>query len=80
MVQMFPHDFFHEGDRERMLGWLVAFPVVLKRELRDERDLRELKHVLAPEDLVMLRNAPNMGYRCLYIISAYIMMAQATVK
>lgn len=67
---------FHEGDRERMLGWLVAFPATLKRELRGERDLRELKNVLAPEDLVDLQNAPNMASRTLYVLTAYILKAR----
>jgi len=80
ILQAFEPDLFHKGDRQRILGWLVAFPVVLKRQLRDERDLRELKHVLAPEDLAQLQNAPNMPYRCLYVLSAYIMKAQSFKK
>lgn len=75
-LQAFPPGLFHQGDRERMLGWLVAFPVALKRELRNEKDLRELKHVLAPEDLAELQNAPNMASHTLYVLSAYIMKAR----
>lgn len=75
-VQAFKPDFCHKGDRERLLGWLVAFPVALKRELRGERDLRELKSVLAPEDLAELQNAPNMPSHALYVLSAYIIEAR----
>ncbi len=75
-LQAFPPGLFHEGDRERMLGWLVAFPVALKRELREQRDLSELKPILAPEDLSELQNAPNMPSHALYVLSAYIMKAR----
>lgn len=77
ILQAFPPGTFHAGDRERMLGWLVAFPVALKRELRDERDLCELKNVLAQEDLAELQNAPTgtMPSHALYVLSAYIMKA-----
>lgn len=75
-MQAFRPGEFHSGDRERMLGWLVAFPVALKRELREERDLSELKAVLAPEDLAELQNAPSMSAHTLFILSAYIIKAK----
>lgn len=75
-LQAFPPGMFHAGDRERMLGWLVAYPVALKRELRDERDLRELRNVLATEDLAELQNAPNMASHTLFVLSAYILRAR----
>ncbi|CAN8066368.1 unnamed protein product [Agarophyton chilense] len=76
VVQAFPPGTFHRGDQERILGFLVAFAVALKRQLRGERDLRELKGVLIPEDLAELQNAPSMPSHCLYIISAYLLSAQ----
>ncbi len=76
IVQAFPPGMFHPGDRERILGHLVAFPVALKRELRDEQDLRELKNVLAPEDLAELQSASSMSSHALYVLSAYMIKAQ----
>lgn len=76
IIQAFPPGIFHRGDRERMLGFLIAFPVTLKRQLRCERDLRELKTVLTSEDLAELQNAPSMPSHCLYILSAYCLSAQ----
>lgn len=76
VVQAFPPGMFHPGDRVRILGFLVAFPVALKRELRDERDLRELKSVIAPEDLAELQRAPSMSSHALYVLSAYMLKAQ----
>lgn len=75
-ILAFPPGVFHQGDRERMLGWLVAFPVALKRELREQRDLSELKTILAPEDLSELQHAPEMANHTLYVLSAYIMKAR----
>lgn len=78
VVQAFSRDCFHIGDRERILGYLVAFAVTLKRELRDERDLRELKCVLTDEDLSRLQNAPVMSSYCLYVLSGYCLEAKQT--
>lgn len=77
VLQAFPEGMFHRGDRERILGFLVAFPVALKRELRGERDLRELKNVLTEEDLAKLQNAESMSSFCLYVLSGYVLNAKA---
>lgn len=77
VVQAFPDGRFHRGDRERILGYLVAFPVTLKRQLRGEKDLRELKDVLSVEDLAELQNTPDMPSHCLYILSGYCLHAKA---
>lgn len=77
VLQAFPEGTFHRGDRERILAFLVAFPVSLKRELRGERDLRELKSVLSGPDLAKLQNADSMPSYCLYILSAYCLHAKA---
>ena len=71
IVQAFPRGSLHKGDRERILSFLVAFPVALKRELRDERDLRELKNILSTADLARLQKADSMSSYCLYVLSSY---------
>lgn len=76
VCQAFDSGMFHRGDRERILGFLVAFPVVLKRELRNERDLRELKGVLTQDDLAKLQNAASMPSYCLYVLSGYCLEAK----
>lgn len=79
-VQAFQPGCFHRHDRERILGFLAAFPVALKRELRNERDLRELRNVLSAEDLTRLQNAPSMPSYCLYVLSAYCLEAKRTER
>lgn len=77
VCQAFPENMFHPGDRERMLGFLVAFPVTLKRELRGELDLQELKGVLSQGDLAQIQNASSMPSHCLYMLSRYCLHAQS---
>lgn len=66
----------HKGDRERILSFLVAFPVALKRELRCERDLSELKNVLTSRDLAELQGSDSMSSYCLYVLSGYMLRAR----
>lgn len=80
VVQAFPKGMFHRGDRERILGFLVAFAISLKRELRGERDLSELKGVLAEEDLSRLQSADSMSSYCLYILSGYMLSVKTKEK
>lgn len=77
IVMAFPAGVFHPGDRERILGFLVAFPVALKRELRLETDLRELKSVLPAEDLARIQSAPSMSTYTLHVLSSYLLTAKA---
>lgn len=76
VVLGFPNGIIHRGDRERILSFLVSFPIVLKRELRNERDLRELKTVLSDADLARLQNADSMSSYCLYVLSGYMLKAR----
>lgn len=76
VVQAFPEGMLHRGDRERILSFLVAFPVALKRELRRERDLSELKNVLTKKDLAHLQSASSMSGHCLFVLSGYMLKAR----
>lgn len=76
IVQAFPNGMIHKGDTQRILSFLVAFPIALKRELRGERDLRELKCVLTPSDMAHVQNAESMSSYCLYVLSGYMLKAR----
>lgn len=76
VVLGFPEGILHKNDRERILSFLVAFPVVLKRELRNERDLRELEKVLSEPDLARIQSAESMSSYCLYVLSGYLLKAR----
>lgn len=73
-----PRGTFHERDVERMLGLLAAFSECTKRELRDEKDLRELKGMLGPRDLAAIQSADNMAGHCLYLLHGYMVAASRT--
>lgn len=77
IMQTFPAEgMIHKGDRERILSFLVAFPVALKRQLRNERDLRELKSILTSKDLAGLQHADSMPSFCLAVLSGYLLEAK----
>lgn len=76
VVQAFPNGMIHKGDTQRILSFLVAFSISLKRELRCERDLRELKNVLTASDMARLQNAESMSSYCLYVLSGYMLKAR----
>lgn len=73
--RVFPEELFHTGDRRRIFGWLVAFPVCVKRKLRGEREVPELASVLSQSDLQALEASPNMPLYCLTVLNAYIVAA-----
>jgi hypothetical protein len=68
----FNRGLFHERDRERILGLAAAFAVCLKRELRGEKDLRELKSMLSSKDLAEIQATSDMPGHCLYILNTYL--------
>lgn len=71
----FPRGTFHKNDRKRIFSLAAAYAVTLKRDLRGERDLRELKSMCSPRDLAGIQAAPDMPGHCLYILHAYVMAA-----
>lgn len=74
-AQAFERGLFHEKDRERICGLCAAFAVCLKRELREETDLRELKTMLGPSDLAGLQLSQEMSKRCLFLLNSYLVTA-----
>lgn len=67
---------WHKGDHERVLSHLAAIPIALKMELRDKRDIRELKGLLSQQDLGRVLTAESMSSHCLDVIKAYYIAAQ----
>lgn len=62
----------HGGGQDRLLGHIAAIPLCLKMELRDRRDLREVKGLLSYEDLSRLQYATVMTSHCLGVIRSYV--------
>lgn len=76
VMQSFPSGMLHEGDRERLLGFLAAFPFALKGQLREDRNLDELRDVLSQEDISRLQNEASMPAYCVYVITGYFLAAK----
>lgn len=70
-LMMTPAGSWHEGDQERILAHIAAIPLTLKMELRDERDIRELKGLLSDEDLGKIVAADSMSSHCVDVVRAY---------
>lgn len=75
LTMAFRRGLFHENDRQRMLGLIAGYAVSLKRELRDEKDLRELKTMLCEKDLAQIQASADMPGHCLHLIHTYLVAA-----
>lgn len=61
----------HEGDHQRIIGHIAALPLVLKLELRDSRDMREIMGLLPYSDVVRIQRASSMSYHCVDVLRSY---------
>lgn len=61
----------HEEDHRRMVGHLSAIPLLLKKELRYSRDVREIKALVSSSDLARIECADSMAVHCLDVVRAY---------
>lgn len=68
---------WHEGDVDRVIAHIAAVPIVLKQEMRDERDLRDLKGLLSQEDVGRIQSADNMAAHCIDVIRSYLFVTFA---
>lgn len=64
---------FHEGDQERIVGHIAAIPIVLKEQLRDGRDIREVQKFLSHDDVGKIQCAPNMALYCIDVLRSYLL-------
>lgn len=69
VVRSIPQGFFHKGDRERILGLAAAIAVTLKRQLREEKDLNELRGMLSEADLAEIQSKDDMTGHCIWMLS-----------
>lgn len=75
VTMAFRRGFWHSGDRERILGLTAAISVCIKRELRGETNIEELKSMLCEADLAEIQQAPDMPGHCIYLLTAYLVEA-----
>ncbi|CAN8065343.1 unnamed protein product [Agarophyton chilense] len=74
---LFPSGTWHRGDHDRITSHIVAIPIVLKMELRKNRDIRELKGIFSQQDLGRILCAENMTWHCIDVIRSYFLSAAA---
>jgi predicted membrane chloride channel (bestrophin family) len=68
-------DFFHANDRERIFALAAAFVETLKRDLRDERDLGDVRCMLSKADAEDILSADDMPDYYLFLLNAYVLKA-----
>lgn len=61
----------HSGDHDRIIGHIAALPLVLKLELRDSRDMRQLMGLLSYADVGRMQRSSSMSFHCLDVIRTY---------
>jgi Bestrophin, RFP-TM, chloride channel len=73
----FRRELFHENDRERIFALVAAFVETLKRTLRGERELGEVRYMLSKKDADDILAAADMPDYCISLLNAYVLQAAA---
>lgn len=71
-LSLAPRGFVHPNDHERIVGHIAAIPLVLKAELRQTRDIRDVKGLLSYTDLARMQCAGSMITHCIDVIRSYL--------
>lgn len=79
-MSYWPANEMHPGDKARLLGHLAALPVALKCDLRNSRDLRELKGLLSTSDISRIMHAYSMSTHCVTVVRSYYYKMMARMK
>lgn len=62
----------YNGDFKRVFGLLGSLPIVLKHQVRNDRNLTELRGLLSRKDLGTILVADNMALRVIEMLKAHI--------
>lgn len=62
----------YKGDFKRVFGLLAALPIVLKHQVRDDKNLTELKGLLSRRDVGTILEADNMAMRVVEMLKAHV--------
>lgn len=72
----YPRGMWHEGDHDRVLAHLVAYPIALKMTLRRERDHEQLLPLLHAADVDDVVGADLVHLQCMRVVRAYLTAAE----
>ena len=79
-TQIVPDDAVEGGVWRRALGHIVAFAVTMKRHLRDERGLMELRDVLSQNDVDAILASAHMPLHVIDVLGSYVEQARRAGK
>lgn len=71
LQQLYPAGTWHEGDMDRVVAHIVAYPIALKMTLRSERERAQLDQLLHEDDVTDVLNANVMHIHCSRVVRAY---------
>lgn len=74
--QCYPAGMWHEGDHERLMAHIVAYPIALKMTLRRERTPDQLAHLLHPDDVSDIVSGDLLHLQCLRVVRSYLTAAE----
>ncbi|CAN8065431.1 unnamed protein product [Agarophyton chilense] len=71
---LFPEGSIHDGDHRRILSHIAAIPLVLKSELRNSRNIQEVKGLLSHHDISKIQCADSMVSHCVDVLRSYFLV------
>lgn len=71
-IQIHSTCFWHDGDLDRIVAHLAAYPIAIKMTLRGENDRDQLQPILNPSDLEDVMAADSMHAHCLRVVRSYL--------
>lgn len=71
-LSLAPRGFIHSNDHDRIIGHIASIPLVLKAELRNSRDIRDIKGLLSFADVARMQCAESMIMHCIDVIRSYL--------
>lgn len=78
--QTYPQGTWHEGDIDRIIAHLVAYPIALKMMLRGEREAMQFDGILHKEDIDDVLNSDSFHTHCMRVVRTYISAAEEDCK
>lgn len=67
----FPAEGIHKHDHLRIMGHIISLPIVLKQEVKQSRDVRDLTKFLPSQDVLDILNARSMSRHVVNDIRSY---------
>lgn len=72
-LSLTPTGTIHEGDHERILGFISAIPHVVTAQLLDSKEIPEISRVLSDEDIGQIECSESKAVHCVDVLRSYML-------